>query len=486
MIRYFPKIYPDELIYSNFARYYIKSGYIAYRHVAEDLYVNPTIKPNIEFINLLTNNAFKMVTKFNSIDAIIEKHTMFPFYGRFLNKERKNEAFKALCLMQSNFNYLLCMPKNNTNRYLRYCPICVNIDREKYGETYWHRIHQLQNINICPIHHCNLVESDIIINGKSSPMLISAENVISQEYNVINCENKIEIKLAEYVKELFLSNININSNVLVGDFLHSKLKDTKYCSIRGKQRNISLLYNDFIKYYEALPNNSFKELWQVQKIFTNNKYNIVEICMLAMFLNILPIDLDNMALPPKTQTQLFDEEIFKLRKEGLKYPEIAKRLNASINVVKVIGEKRYGIYHKERKKTKQSKVKTKDWEKMDIDLLPKVKEAIIQLKGNGIDRPKKITIFAIEKILGLKSKQLNNLPACKKEIQKYTMSQCEYWAIEIIWAINILKKEGKTLNWKNIRNLTNIRRENFISCYPYLLKLVDDELIDEIKNLLKT
>ena len=30
MISFFPDIYPDELIYSTLARYYIKSGYTAY------------------------------------------------------------------------------------------------------------------------------------------------------------------------------------------------------------------------------------------------------------------------------------------------------------------------------------------------------------------------------------------------------------------------------------------------------------------------
>ena len=43
MILYFPKAYPDELLYSQLARYYIKSGYTAYRFAAEALYKNKTI-----------------------------------------------------------------------------------------------------------------------------------------------------------------------------------------------------------------------------------------------------------------------------------------------------------------------------------------------------------------------------------------------------------------------------------------------------------
>ena len=35
MISYFPTAYPDELLYSQLARYYAKSGYMAYTYAAE-------------------------------------------------------------------------------------------------------------------------------------------------------------------------------------------------------------------------------------------------------------------------------------------------------------------------------------------------------------------------------------------------------------------------------------------------------------------
>ena len=49
MITYFPSIYPDELLYSLLARYYAKSGYLAYTYAAQDLFVKKTVKPDIEF-----------------------------------------------------------------------------------------------------------------------------------------------------------------------------------------------------------------------------------------------------------------------------------------------------------------------------------------------------------------------------------------------------------------------------------------------------
>lgn len=53
MISHFPILYPDELLYSLFARYYNRSGYLAYIYAAQDLYTTKTTRPDIEFINEL-------------------------------------------------------------------------------------------------------------------------------------------------------------------------------------------------------------------------------------------------------------------------------------------------------------------------------------------------------------------------------------------------------------------------------------------------
>lgn len=123
-----------------------------------------------------------------------------------------------------------------------------------------------------------------------------------------------------------------------------------YRSVRGEQRNISLLHADFQKYYKNLPDNNFSELWQIQKVLTDDRINPYEVCMLAMFLNVSVADLVRMKLPEQTQEQRFDEQIYLLHEQGLKYPEIARLLGASYDMVKAIGEQRYKKYHKESNK----------------------------------------------------------------------------------------------------------------------------------------
>ena len=485
MIAYLPEIYPDELVYSWLARYYIKTGYIRYIFVAEELFQRKTVRPDIEFVNQYTAPVLQAMTEKIPMQKIIEQHTMFPYYGRFLPKERRNQAFTALMQTTGNYHNLLPIPKrkDNTERYLRYCPVCVEKDREQHGETYWHRIHQLQGGNICPIHKCYLINSAVRISGKTSPTLVAAETCIPENNNdIVICQNHIECKTAVYVTEVFQSELDFRNDVTVGKFLHSRMESTPYRSVRGQQRNIALLHAEFQEYYKNLPDNSISELWQIQKVLTDDRINPYEVCMLAMFLNVSVADLVKMKLSKQTQEQRFDEQIYLLHEQGLKYPEIARRLGASYDSVKAIGGQRYKKYHKTPHKALECGTKAYNWQQIDKETLPLVRDAIRQLQGNGKNRPKKVTVFAIEKILHLPSKRIATyLPRCKAEIEKYQESQEEYWAREVVWAFNHIITEGNRLNWKQIRNLTNMRKQDLIKCVPYLSNYVDTDTVEKIK-----
>ena len=488
MTMYLPEIYPDELVYSWLARYYIQTGYVRYAFVAEELFWSKTVRPDIEFVNQYTAPMLQAIIEKMSMQEIIENHTMFPYYGRFLQKERKNQAYTAMIQTKGNYHNLLPMPKRkgNTDRYLRYCPVCAENDRKQYGEAYWHRIHQLQGVKICSQHRCYLVDSQVQISGKASPTLIAAETIIPEKpENLILCQNDIEYRLIDYITKVFQSELDLDCDITVGKFLHSRMENTPYRSVRGEQRNIALLHAEFQEYYKKLPDNNFSELWQIQKVLTDDRVNPYEVCMIAMFLNISVKDLIKMELPERTQEQQFDEQIYLLHGQGLKYPAIAKRLGASYDTVKAIGEQRYKKYHKESGKALKCGAKAYNWQQIDKDTLPLVRDAIVQLHGIENDRPKKVTIFAVEKILQLPSKRIATyLPRCKAEIEKHQESQEEYWAREVVWAVNHILREGNTLNWKHIRNLTNMRKQDLMRCVPYLSNYAAMDMVDKIKILI--
>lgn len=480
MLGFFPDNYPDELIYSTLSRYYAKSGYTAYIFAAEDLYEKRTIKPDIEFLNPLTKNAFDIITQNISWDSVIRNHTMFPYYARFLNRERRTLAYESLIKMTGNMYNLLAIPKTKESRYLRYCSLCVNEDREKHGETYWHRSHQMIGVNVCPMHGCYLINSDIPISSRASPKLITAEEkAICEDVKI--SRNDIEFEVAKYVMNVFQSDIDMDNDISTGDFLHSQMANTKYRSVRGEQRNMEVLTLDFKERFEDLDCN-FKESWQLQKVLNGYRTNTYEVCLIAMLLNVTPESLVNMKLPEKSQQEIFDEKVRKLHNQGLKYPEIARHLNASYNVVKPIGENLYGKYSYKSEKLKMRRIEGNKWMQIDKETLPLVIDAIEQLKGNCISvRPKKITVALIEKFLNLPCKRMSYLPMCKAEIEKHSENWEQYWAREVTWAVNKLNMENLPVNYTRIKVLTNMRKENMKACIPYIQ---DKELRQEMYKML--
>ena len=112
MIAVFPTVYPDELLYSQLARFYARSGYPGYTFAAEDLFENKTVRPDIEFLNAYTPEALRLITHEKPIDEIVLKHTMFPYYARFIGHERRMKAFQSLVAMDMAYHNLLPLPKS--------------------------------------------------------------------------------------------------------------------------------------------------------------------------------------------------------------------------------------------------------------------------------------------------------------------------------------------------------------------------------------
>lgn len=485
MIAYFPAPYPDELLYSQLARYYIKSGHIAYIFAAKELFERSTDRPNVEFLNRFSTAAFPVITQNCSIGQIILNHTMFPYYGRFLSKERRMKAFCTMASMEAGYKNQLAIPKskNGTQRYLRYCPLCAKNDRKLYGETYWHRIHQMTGIDICPVHKCYLCDSNMAMGAKTSPVFYDADSNIPDCIEIQYSDIDLECSLAGYMAAVFSADIDMDSDVTIGKYFHYRMAGTKYLSPRGQQRNISVLHDDFVDYYKSLQDNWFTELWQIQKVMTNDRVNFYEICLMGMFLNIAPDELTHPVLPEKSITENYDERIFELHEKGLNYQQIADTLGGSYHTIKAIGEKRYGTYHKQPKESLKPGAKPKDWNAVDKLMLPLVEQTIARLHGDEETRPRKVTISTIERLLALPTKRFELLPRCKALIIKNMESQEVYWAREIMWATKKIIREGQPFNWTHFRRLTNMRPENFQACIPYLPKFGTPDMVEKIKSI---
>ena len=124
-----------------------------------------------------------------------------------------------------------------------------------------------------------------------------------------------------------------------------------------------------------------------------------------------------------------------------------------------------------------------DWPRMDEEMLPKVVETIDELKSS--EKPVRITVGGVARIVGLKSKQIDKLSLCKAEIEKHCQSQEEFWVQKVLWAWKELSKDGRSISIKQIRLKTNMSIEQIKRCVNEL-RVQNLEICDEILKLLNT
>lgn len=543
MIAYFPELYEDELLYSILSRYVVHKGIAVYRSAAEELFTKPKEFPEKEFINALQPEILERLCKGKPLEQIIMEHTMTPYYIRFLPKEKRKKARARLIRMEGDYKNLLAIPKMrlNRNKYLRYCPQCVKEDREKYGETYWHRKHQIYGVDVCSVHGCRLEESPVRNDTKTSPEWMIAENIVEEKEVRYGTEG--ETAFARYIMELLDREVLWENEVDVGTFLSAKLSESQYTSIRGKQRKLTLLFYDFKIKFEYCQE-GIVEQWQIEKVLAGHRKNPLEICQIAYFLNIPMEELIN----PKdmgNMEEIFDEKVVAMIRDGKSLNGIARELGVSSGTIRKISRKKnvkskgtkekteveereYQARIQEERKLwknimqknpntsytqlcknpeyryhlmwlrrndeewtdknwmeKQSyKPIRQDWDRIDRETLPLVKEAVHKLQGTGIERPKKITCYAVERMLNLPNKRLDLLPRCKQEILQYQESQEEYWARELIWGIEEIQRRGEIVNYKNVRKVTNMRREYINACYPYICQSGKQQVIEIAERLM--
>ena len=454
MIAFFPEIYPDDLLYSQIARYHSRSGYARYTYTSSDIYNNEKlVHPSIEFVNRYTADAMEWISKDMPWEEVAAEHTMYPAYIRFLPKQRRVDAVNGILTCDGNWKNLMCLPLQKEKRYIRYCPICAKEDRKIYGETYWHREHQIPRINVCPKHRCYLENSTIENSSKSSPGLYDAEGYVPEECKIRICENERLIDFSRYVIDVFRKPINLNNSLPIGKYLHSRLAGD-YINSSGLVRNITKLYKDYRDFYgdeiTTMPQS------YVQKIYNGYIFDTYFILQLAYFEGISVNEITQ--LP--NDISLFGVDAL--------YKELSEKYNVDYSIVEEIGSTIQKYTYNQNRVANKSGVREARYDELDEEYLPQVKDvvdAIVSKQG----RPEKLSFAKVTKALSLPQKQINKLPKCKAYIEQYIETQPQFWAREVEWAVSELQSQGNYVNLSRIMKMTNMRL-NDIKCCTCLIK----------------
>ncbi|WP_144140733.1 TniQ family protein [Paraburkholderia sp. BCC1884] len=149
---YFPHLYPDELTSSLLIRASRHLG-IRYDEVAKTL-TGSNVKTRVHFTNPFALMQIAEATRM-TYDNVLVNHTLYPYVTALMTVRRKEQIRAGLMettpQTRSDFKWLAGVPWSNL-ACRRFCPECLREDLQRYGESYWHRSHQLPGVYTCISH----------------------------------------------------------------------------------------------------------------------------------------------------------------------------------------------------------------------------------------------------------------------------------------------------------------------------------------------
>ena len=157
MILKFPRPYPDETFYSWIARYHERSANYYAKTTVESVFDSPYGCAIYNLPTGLKKFCSQLLPLCHYDPAqILQFHTSLPYYSSTFPKQRIENA-KSKMLSELNIGIYSLLGTQASIiaefRYFKYCPDCLTEDTEQFGEPYWHRVHQLPGVVVCP-HHC--------------------------------------------------------------------------------------------------------------------------------------------------------------------------------------------------------------------------------------------------------------------------------------------------------------------------------------------
>jgi hypothetical protein len=191
-------------------------------------------------------------------DRFIDDHTLLPFYAPFLPPGRLQLIREDMQGAQDNRIHGRVGIKAGGFRLperLRFCPSCVEEDREKFSETYWHRLHQVTGVEVCPQHRTFLESSDIswALGGKRRRHS-SAERAVCRAtprpLDMNNTSHTLLLKIASESFWLLNSQDTGLDNNILRERYYNLLLERGYGYYNGRIRATKLL-KAFLEFYPA-------------------------------------------------------------------------------------------------------------------------------------------------------------------------------------------------------------------------------------------
>ena len=151
---FFPAAFSDETLHSVLSRYARLCGGSSRKAAFAHLRA-PSFTQNVAFPSRLGYLVESLPHGTGlSVARIIQCHTVLPYYAPFLTTDQLQHAHAS---MAGDGKGLMLKLGINASRIegasrVRFCSVCLDEDVVQVGAAYWHRVHQLPGVLICPHH----------------------------------------------------------------------------------------------------------------------------------------------------------------------------------------------------------------------------------------------------------------------------------------------------------------------------------------------
>jgi hypothetical protein len=277
MTGFFPDPCPDELLYSICTRYFDWLQYPSRKSVFQELFGSAKASAIIDLPSRLDNFVAALpLGHCYTVERLIDEHTLLPFYSPFLSSERVSHLRQDM----EGDNGLLAQMRSgitgsciNLPKWLRFCSLCAEEDEKQFGDRYWHRLHQVPGVEVCPFHDVFLENSKARAQAKRSRYeLISANQAIEKTsprlLNSADPYHNVLLRIAQDAAWLLRQRKLVPGLESIRARYLWLLTDRNLASREGKVR-VTALLEAFKRYYpydllerlQCVPNEQDKNNW---------------------------------------------------------------------------------------------------------------------------------------------------------------------------------------------------------------------------------
>jgi transposase-like protein len=159
----FPRICPEELLYSACARYRDLFRFPGDRAVAEDLFGSKQSTAIFDLPVGLEDFVARLPRGHSySVEQLVRDHTILPYYAHFVASSRLDRIEDRIRSGGSGPAVRTLLGAGTGNRHVplpshfHFCSVCAADDTAEHGEPVWRRVHQVPGVFVCPVHGSTL------------------------------------------------------------------------------------------------------------------------------------------------------------------------------------------------------------------------------------------------------------------------------------------------------------------------------------------